>query len=433
MVANMAGSLQSIAERTGYLLAVIGVLAFGVYEGIQREAISLDLYWVIVRIITIDAVAATVVFSILITVSGMLLAREIYSERDPDKRVLDGPRVAAIIPAYQDANVIGESVETLLASNYRNLEIAIVGEPNDAPTLSAAREYAEHPNVQVLVNGNPGSKSGAVNDAVERLEADYFAAFDVDERVDADFIPTAMYHLTEEGVDVFQARRVPRVTGAVEALAYCERLLFHAGYKLVEPLGFTYCRSSSSAFTREAFETVGGLEKLLTEDIDFAHKCFRANLSVRQSRNITNEMEAPHALRDLWGQRKRWRLGHIEVFFKAITGGYERGGLRGKLSTLRIVSSLAASIFLVALVAKVLVLLVLDMEALFVLPFVAIGLTIIPVLAHDFRQGHILELTPALALVPLVYPGFGLLTIRCAFEYFLSWDGEWYQVEKAGA
>ncbi|THE65818.1 glycosyltransferase family 2 protein [Salinadaptatus halalkaliphilus] len=429
----MAFSLRSTGEQAGYLLAVIAVLAFGAYEGVQREAISLDLHWVIVRIVTIDAVAATVVFSVLVTVSGVMLAREVYSGRDPDERVLDGPPVAAILPAYQDANVIGESVETLLASNYHNIEIAIVGEPNDEPTLSAAREYAEYPNVQVLVNGDPGSKAGAINDAVERLEADYFAAFDVDERIDPDFIPTAMYHLTEEGVDVFQARRVPRVTGPVEALAYCERLLLHAGYKLVEPLGFTYCRSSSSAFTREAFETVDGLDKLLTEDIDFAHKCFRAGLSVRQSRNITNEMEASHDLGDLWGQRKRWRLGHIEVFFKAITGRYDRGGLRGKLSTLRIVSSLATSVFLVALAAKVLVLLVLDLELFFLLPFVAIALTIVPVLAHDVRQGHVAELTPALALVPLVYPGFGLLTIRCVFEYFLSWDGEWYQVDKVGA
>ncbi|SFC29495.1 Glycosyltransferase, catalytic subunit of cellulose synthase and poly-beta-1,6-N-acetylglucosamine synthase [Halobiforma haloterrestris] len=429
----MALALRSTVERAGYLSAVIAVLAFGAYEGVQREAISLDLHWLIVRVVTIDAVAATVVFSVLVTVSGVMLTYEVYGERDPDERVLDGPRVAAIVPAYQDANVIGESVETLLASNYRNLEIAIVGEPNDEPTVSAAREYARHPNVQVLINGDPGSKAGAINDAVERLDAEYFAAFDVDERIDPDFIPSAMYHLTEESVDVFQARRVPRVTGPVEALAYCERLLFHAGYKLVEPLGFTYCRSSSSAFTREAFETVNGLDELLTEDIDFAHKCFRADLSVRQSRNITNEMEAPHALGDLWGQRKRWRLGHIEVLFKAITGGYDRGGLRGKMSTLRIFSSLAASVFLVALAAKVLVLLVLDLELFFLLPFVAISLTIVPVLTHDVRQGHVAELTPALMLVPLVYPGFGLLTIRCAFEYFLSWDGEWYQVDKAGA
>lgn len=429
----MLGTLRSTLERLGYVSAVVLVLAIGAYQGIQTETFTFHLHWLVIRVITVEAVPATIAFSTLVTLSGVMLTREVYRERDPGERVLDGPRVAAVVPAYRDAEVIGESVETLLESNYRNLEIAIVSEPDDEPTLSAAREYAEHPDVRVLVNRFPGSKAGAINDAVERLDADYFAAFDVDERIDPDFVPTAMYHLTEADRDVFQVRRVPRVTGPVEALAYCERLLFHAGYKLVEPLGFTYCRSSSSAFTREAFEAVDGLDYLLTEDLDFAHKCFREGLAVRQSRNITNEMEAPHTLRDLWGQRKRWRLGHIEILLKALSGGYDRGGLRGKLSTARIVSSLAASIFLVALAAKVTVLLVLDLEAFFLLPFVAIALTVTPILYRDYQNGHVVELTPTMALVPLVYPGFGLLTIRCAFEYLTSWNGEWYQVKKTGA
>ncbi|MEF8780828.1 MAG: glycosyltransferase family 2 protein [Haloferacaceae archaeon] len=429
----MFGVLRGVAERIGYGIAVVAVLAVGLYQGIQTETVTLDLPGLIVRIATVEAVPATLAFTVAVLVSGAMLAHEVYRESGPDERVLEGPRVAAIVPVYRDADVIPESVETLLASNYRNLEVVIVGEPDDEPTLSVARGHASHPDVRAIVNRYPGSKAGAINDAVERVDADYVAAFDVDERIDPDFVPTAMYHLTDGGQDVFQARRVPRVTGPVEALAYCERLLFHAGYKLVEPLGFTYCRSSSTAFTREAFEAVDGLDYLLTEDIDFAHKCYREGLAVRQSRNLTNEMEAPHTLRDLWGQRKRWRLGHIEVLFKALRGGYERGGLRGKLSTARIVSSLAASVFLVALAAKIALLLVLDLEAFFLLPFVAIGLAVAPVLYRDYEAGHVVDLTPALLLVPLVYPGFGLLTLRCGFEYLLSWNGEWYQVEKTGA
>ncbi|MDZ7730092.1 MAG: glycosyltransferase family 2 protein [Natrialbaceae archaeon] len=171
---------------------------------------------------------------------------------------------------------------------------------------------------------------------------------------------------------------------------------------------------------------------LLTEDIDFAHKCFRAGLSVRQSRNITNEMEAPHTLGDLWGQRKRWRLGHIEVFFKALRFGFDRGGVRGKLSTLRLATSLAASIFLVAFISKIALLLLLNLEVLFLVPFLAIAITVLPVMYRDYRNRHIRTFTPTMILVPLVYPGFGLLTIRCGFEYFFSWNGEWYQVKKSG-
>lgn len=429
----MVGDFRGIVEQVGYVSTVLLVLVFGAYQGLQTETIAVDIFGLFVQIVTIQAIPTTIFFSILVTLSGVLLAREVYRERDPDEHVSNGPHVAAIVPVYRDADVIQESLETLLASNYRNLEVVIVGEPDDVATLETARELAEKTNVRVLENRLPGSKANAINDAVARIDAEYIAVFDVDERIDPDFIPTAMYHLTEADQDIFQARRVPRVTGPVEGLAYCERLLFHAGYKLIEPFGFTLCRSSSSVFTREAFETVDGLDDMLTEDIDFAHKSFRAGLDVRQARYITNEMEAPHSLRDLWGQRKRWRLGHIEILFKALRFGYKRGGLRGKLSTARVISILAASVFLIAFMSKVILLLILDLESLFLLPFVAIALVVGPILYRDYQHGHIVTLTPAMLLVPLIYPGFGLLTIRSAFEYVISWNGEWYQVSKSGA
>jgi hypothetical protein len=70
-------------------------------------------------------------------------------------------------------------------------------------------------------------------------------------------------------------------------------VLFHASYKLIERVGFHNCRSSSTVFTREAFETVGGYDDVLTEDLDFSDKCYREGIPVVVSRYRTNSMEAP--------------------------------------------------------------------------------------------------------------------------------------------
>lgn len=284
----------------------------------------------------------------------------------------------------------------------------------------------------MITNQYAGSKAGAINYAVDRIDADYYAILDADEQVDPMFLSRAMWYLTTTKTDVFQARRVPRVTGAIEAIAYCERILFHAAYRLIEPLGFTYCRSSSVAFSQETYDAVDGYDNLTTEDIDFAHKCFRAGLTVRQERHLTTEMEAPHTIRDLWGQRKRWRFGQIELFLKAIRGGYENRGLRGLFSTGRIISSLLASVFLIALTAKILVLLALGFGSIVLLPLVVIGLILLPFVVIDSRNGHINTVTPGFTAAPLIYPGLGILTVRCAFEYATSWDGSWYHVEKTG-
>lgn len=65
-----------------------------------------------------------------------------------------------------------------------------------------------------------------------------------------------------------------------------------------------------------------------------------------------------------------------------------------------------------------------DLDAFLLLPFAAIVVTVSPVLYRDCGADHVVELTPTVALVPPVYPGVGLLTIRCLFECFLSSDGE---------
>ena len=429
----MVGDLRNAVGVSGSFTGVGLCLALGFYQGIQPFAVFLELRGFAIHLATKSAVPAVGAFVALTTLSGLLLTREVYRRRDPERRLTDGPPITAIVPVYRDGEVLEASVTSLLESEYENLEVAVVGEPGDDPTLEVARELATRPDVELLINRRPGSKARAINDAVSRLETDYFCAFDADERVDPEFVSTAMYELVENDRDVFQARRVPRANGPVEALAYCERLLFHASYKLIEPLGFTYCRSSSSAFTREAFETVGGFDDILTEDIDFAHTCFRQGLDVRQARHVTNEMEAPHTLRDLWGQRKRWRLGHIQVFLKAITRGFEPSGLRGVASTVRLTTTLAASVFMVALVAKVAVLVYYGYYAFATLPVLAVFATVVPTLYRDYRAGHVRELSPTFLLAPLVFPGFGLVTIRSAFEYVLSWEGEWYQIEKTGA
>jgi cellulose synthase/poly-beta-1,6-N-acetylglucosamine synthase-like glycosyltransferase len=210
-------------------------------------------------------------------------------------------------------------------------------------------------------------------------------------------------------------------------------VLFHASYKLIERVGFHNCRSSSTVFTREAFERVGGYDDVLTEDLDFSHKCYREGIPVVVSRYRTNSMEAPHTLRDVWGQRKRWRTGQIEVLHRTLTE-LDRSSVdsRTLVSVGRIVTSLLGSVLLLTLLAKFVVLLLLDLKVFYGLPLAAILGTIASAALVDYRNDDIDTISLAWLLTPLVYPFFGLLTIKSTLEYLLSWDGEWYHVEKVG-
>jgi len=413
---------------------VFGLLVlFGLYEGVQQTVLSVELLWLSLEVVWLDAAATSLVFLAFVVVSGGLLLREVWTPPTNVSTRDDGPTLTAIVPVYRDGGVLHRSVESLKNADYANLEIVVACEPDDTETKAAAAELAGGP-VSVVENQYPGSKSGAIRTVVEASTADSFAVFDADEIVDESFLSAGMGALHDEGHDVFQGRRIPEPTGLVEALAYCERVLFHASYKIVEPTGFQNCRSSSTLFTREAFEAVDGYDDLLTEDLAFAHKAFRHGLDVRQARNYTNLMEAPHTLADFWGQRKRWRIGQVEVLDATLRGRLTDGPrYRRALSLGRMTTSLMGSVLTVVVLAKWLVLVVADAALFYLLPIAAVAVVAMGVGLADSRAGSIDSLVPITLCAPFVYPVFGLLSIKSLLEYIVSWDGSWYHVEKTGS
>lgn len=425
----MMPGLDRIAENAGTWLGITALLVVGFLTGADIWTVAVRPLFVIVFI---EGAVYVGLFTFAVLATGSLLVYDVW-QGDPGEQVTSGPPVRAIVPAYRDAGVVAESVTSLLENDYDPLEIAVVVEPDDDRTRTKARELAErYDPVTCLLNGRPGSKAAAINFAVERSDAEYFVVFDADERASPGFVATAMGELLEE-TDVFQGRRLPRPTGAVETLAYCERVVVQTGYLLGEFVGFTHCQSSATGFTREALDAVGGYADVLTEDIYFSHQCHRAGLTVTGNRRCTSSMEAPHSLRDLWGQRKRWRIGHVQVVHmrlrEALTGDRD---LTDAIAVGRAVGAVLAGGVLLILTAHILFLTLIDPGSV-LLPFASVLAVILGVWSRDALDGRVGRPSWTIAFVPLVYFGHGILTVKAAFEYALTWGGEWYQVTKTGA
>ncbi|TQQ83011.1 glycosyltransferase family 2 protein [Halonotius terrestris] len=429
----MKARLQRAFETLGWAGTALLLVLVGLYQGIQQQVLTVELLWLSLEVVWLDAVSASLVFTGFLLFTGLLLIHEVSTPATNVTEITDGPKLTAIIPVYRDGNVLHRSVESLRQSSYENLEIVIACEPDDEATIATAESMADDM-VSVMRNEYPGSKAGAIQTVVERSASDSFAVFDADEVVDEAFLASGMGALHIEGHDVFQGRRIPEPNGLVETLAYCERVTFHASYKLVELTGFRNCRSSSTVFTREAYETVGGYDDLLTEDLAFAHKCYRHDLSVRQARNYTSLMEAPHTLADFWGQRKRWRIGQVEVLHATLTGQLTDGVRHRRwISISRMITSIGGSVFLLVLLSKLFVLVLLNATLYYLLPIFATALIAAGVGWADARAGDIDSVVTIALVAPLVYPVFGVLMLKSILEYAFSWDGTWYHVEKTGA
>lgn len=415
----------SITERTLFAVISIALVTWGFFDGLSLVNRTVEIFFLIVQIRILDALYSNIAFTVTTVFASALLYREIYSTSYIGKTT-DAGRVEAVIPVYKDAGVLENSVNTLKNSNYNDIRINVVCEEEDEESI----ETAENLDCEVVINKHPGSKAGAINTVFEMRDSEYYALFDADEKIDKDFIPHAVKYL-EEGYEVFQGRRIPIPNGAIEKFAYCERAIFHAAYKLQGLLGFIHAKTSSTVLTKETWKKVDGFDDMLTEDIDFSHKCYRQNIKVKTDRRHTNLMEAPHSLKDFWEQRKRWLTGTVQIFHKGLKRNYKEGPLhREAFSVIRSFVSFTFPILILIFFSNFLVLVILGLQLFYSLPILATSLAPLLLSYKDSKIDEI-DFIGWFAFTTFLLMLFsGLIALKSILEYVFTWEGEWYLVEK---
>lgn len=424
-------SMRQWMARAGFLSLSGGVIFYGIITGVTSLTIRIDLAVIVLVVVLLQAILSSLMFAAGISLSGGLFFVKLLLHRLSADICTDSGRVVAIVPVYRDAEALERSVQSLLSSNYRDLAIRIVCESDDPASRRRAEAFTDHANVEVIVNTQqPGSKAGAINHAVEATESDYLAVFDADERVDPDFIGHGITKLDSH--DIVQGRTVPQPTGAVEALAYYESVLLSYVTRRFLYLLTSFRMASSRAIVmrREAIERVGGYDpEMLTEDFDFAYRCYEKRLDVSETLMYPSRIDAAHTLEDWWGQRKRWMTGYAQVL-RRLTGTVDLTDYRSILSTAICASTVIGSVLMLSLLSKFAVLLLVGAEAWFLPPVVAIVAVTLGIRLYDVRTGVVDGFDPYWLLMPGFFPLYGLSAIKALFEYLFTWDGGWYSVDK---
>lgn len=88
------------------------------------------------------------------------------------------PRVSVIIPAYNAAPLLGPTLETTLASTFRDFEIVVVNDGSRDDTAEVAAGYG--PQVRVISQANAGM-SASRNRGVAESDSEFIALLDSDD------------------------------------------------------------------------------------------------------------------------------------------------------------------------------------------------------------------------------------------------------------
>ena len=252
-------------------------------------------------------------------------------------------RYAAVISARNEANVIGELIQSLKEQNYpaELLDVYVVADNCTDDTAAVSRAagaivYERFNNVQV-------GKGYAMDYLFHRLEAegrkdyDGFFVFDADNYVDPGFV-AAMNRTFDSGeYDALTCYRNSRNFGdnwisAGYGLWFLREARFLNAPRMA--LG-TNCHVSGTGFlvSARAVEENGGWPyHLLTEDIEFSVSCAIQGRRIGYCEDAVIYDEQPVTFKQSWDQRLRWSKGFYQVDMKYGMGLVKncfRGGRRG--------------------------------------------------------------------------------------------------------
>ena len=246
------------------------------------------------------------------------------------------PAVSVLIPSYNEEKVICSTIDSILNSNYPNLEIIVIDDCSTDNSLRLVQEkYHTNYKVSILTKPN-GGKAEALNFGIRSAKHDFIVSMDAD----TVFLPDTINKMMQKFADP----KVGGVAGFVEIgndyfyqkakggsqaknakfnwLTTCQRLEYIFGQNFdkqaYDGLGCVIVVPGAiGAWRKQVVLDVGGYKTdTLAEDTDLTVRILRSGWDIKYCKDAFCVTEAPETIRQFWKQRIRWQFGTLQVIFK---------------------------------------------------------------------------------------------------------------------
>ncbi|HEX4286734.1 MAG TPA: glycosyltransferase [Terracidiphilus sp.] len=245
--------------------------------------------------------------------------------RRPHRKASAGfnPRIAVLIPAYNEEKVIVRTIRSVLHSDYENLRVIVVDDGSTDDTFEVARSaYAKEiagGRVEVITKIN-GGKAAALNYALERLDEDFYVGIDADTVIAADAITKLIPHFEDPkiGAVAGNAKVGNRVNlwTRWQALEYITSQNFERrALDLFNVV--TVVPGAIGAWRTEGVMRAGGYPlNTVAEDADLTMNLLEQQYKVVYEDRALAFTEAPINASGLMRQRFRWSFGILQSVWK---------------------------------------------------------------------------------------------------------------------
>lgn len=221
--------------------------------------------------------------------------------------------ITAIIPAYNEAASIADTIRSLQGQTYRLAEIIVVDDFSDDGTGDIARACGAK---VVRPPQNTGSKAGAQTFALPFVETELCMAIDADTVVAPDGVEKLVAAFDDDHVSAACGFVLPRHVDSVwERGRYIEYMFAFTFFKPIQdfferPLISSGCFSAYR--TKELRAAGGWSNRTMAEDMDLTWTLYAAGHGVRFVPEAVCYPIEPHDLHFLSKQLKRWSHGFVQ-------------------------------------------------------------------------------------------------------------------------
>lgn len=269
------------------------------------------------------------------------------------------PLVSVLIAGRNPGYSIVTCIQSVLGSNYENVEIIFADDRSSDDSVALARTFERTGRVRVIANDNHSGKPANLNLALMFARGEFFFVLDADSQIYPDTIHNMLPYFEDQQVGGVSPSILVRNAGA-SLLTRFQSIEYVLTYTLNQlwrdRLGMIMILSGmGTMFRASAVRGLGGYDMGLGDDTDITIRLRKTNWKLRTSLRGRISTDVPVNLGHLMRQRSRWVRNMVKMRLRKHRdlGSFRYGALNAFCFYEQVVNRVLHPFLIIALVLYV--------------------------------------------------------------------------------
>lgn len=254
-----------------------------------------------------------ILFAFLVFQLGMLITSLFFKNPYTKNHK---PPVSVVIPAYNEEKNIVSCIESIINTQYEQLDIIIVDDGSTDGTIKQIHTLQKlYPNI-ILVKGKHKGKTDSLNLGIQHAKEEIVVNIDADTVVEREFITAIVRPFADKTVGAVSG--MPHVRNATHVITWFQEVEYYYNNLIRYIFSKTFKTGiwlfgSVTAYRKEALEKVAHFSKdTLAEDMDIALAIQGAGYKTINVPDAIGYTVVPTSIYALFQQRRRWWVGGLQ-------------------------------------------------------------------------------------------------------------------------